>query len=82
MEIVFKILEDGGFVAGDRGSGLTCYAYPNSPHANVARNHPKAVAEEMLSSERINYRTVSAIRNYDRENWARLGEEPATVAGA
>ena len=29
MDVVFKMFEDGGFVAGDRDSGMTStYAYP------------------------------------------------------
>ena len=69
MDAVFKALEDGGFVAGDKGSGMTSYAYPSSPHALVARRYPKQVAEDMLASERIYYRSVPAIRKYDRKNW-------------
>jgi hypothetical protein len=51
---------------------MTSYAYPSSPHANVAKKHPKAVAEDMLSQERIAYRSVKAIIEYDNKNWALL----------
>ena len=77
MEIVFKMLEDGAFVAGDRGSGMTSYAYPSSPHANVAKKHPKAVAEDMLGSERQDFRNIQAIKEYDRKNWETLEKTAA-----
>ena len=74
MDIVFKMLDDGGFVAGDRGSGMTSYAYPSSPDATVAKKYPKAVAEDMLGSERMDFRAIPAIKEYDRKNWETLGE--------
>lgn len=73
MKAVFRMLEDGGFVAGDEDSRMTAYAYPSSPHAGVAKRHPKAVAEDMLGSERQSYRTIPAIQEYDRKNWLLLG---------
>jgi hypothetical protein len=69
MDLKFRMLDDGGFVAGDCDSEMTSYAYPSSPHALVAKNHPKAVAEDMLGSERIEYRAVPAVKEYDRKNW-------------
>jgi len=72
MEVIFKMLEDGGFVAGDRGSGMTSYAYPSSPHAIVAKKHAKLVAEDMVTSERMSYRAIPAIKEYDRKNWLLL----------
>ncbi len=74
MEIVFKMLEDGGFVAGDRGSGLTAYAYPSSSHANVAQRYPKLVAEEMIENEKPHYRQLDSVKEYDRKNWLILDE--------
>lgn len=70
--IVYKMLPDGGFVAGDMASQLTSYAYPSSPHALVAKKHPKAVAEDMLGSERADYRKLDAVKDYDRKNWELL----------
>lgn len=69
MDIVFKMLDDGGFVAGDRDSEMTSYAYPSSPHAIVAKKYPKLVAEEMIENERMNYRAIPAVKEYDRKNW-------------
>lgn len=67
--IVYKMLPDGGFVAGDMASQFTAYAYPSSPHALVAKKYPKAVAEDMLGSERADYRKLDAVKEYDRRNW-------------
>jgi hypothetical protein len=71
---VWKLLDDGGFVAGDKDSRMTSYAYPSSPHANVAKRYPKLVAEEMLDSERLYLRKVPAIQDYDFKNWLLIGE--------
>lgn len=73
MKAVFKMLEDGGFVAGDEDSRMTAYAYPSSPHANVAKRYPKLVAEEMLEAERSSYRKIPAVQEHDRKNWLLLG---------
>ena len=72
MTVQFKLLADGGFVAGDSESGMTSYAYPSSPHAVAAKKHAELVAEEMLASERADYRAIPAIREYDRRNWERI----------
>ena len=75
MNPVFKMLPDGGFVAGDTDSRLTSYAYPSSPHAIVAKKHARLVAEDMLGSERIEYRKIPAIAEYDARNWKLLTDE-------
>lgn len=72
MDVVFKMLDDGGFVAGDRDSEMTSYAYPSSPYALAAKNYPKLVAEDMLASERIHYRNVPAVKEHDDRNWRLL----------
>lgn len=72
MDIVFRMMPDGGFVAGDRDSEMTSYAYPSSPHAIVAKRYPKLVAEEMLASERSDYRKIPAIADYDAANWRKI----------
>ena len=69
MDVVFRMLDNGAFVAGDRDSEMTSYAYPSSPHAIVAKKHPKLVAEDMLASERQDYRKVLAVQAYDAANW-------------
>lgn len=84
MNAIFAMLDDGAFVAGDRDSGMTSYAYPSSPHALVAKSYPKMIAEDMLSSERMSYRSVPAAKEYDLRNWARLRDalelESANIA--
>jgi hypothetical protein len=72
MHPVFKTLEDGGFVAGDKDSRITSYAYPTSPHALLARRYPKYVAAEMLKNERMSYRSVPAVQEHDARNWLLL----------
>jgi len=72
MNVVYKMLEDGGFVAGDRDSEMTSYAYPTSPHALVARKDPELAAKDMLRGENILYRSIPAIKEYDRKNWLLL----------
>ena len=74
MTVVYKLLKNGGFVAGDAESGVTSYAYPTSPYALTAKKHPKAVAEEMLEFEQVNFRSSETIQEYDQRNWARLAE--------
>lgn len=69
MDVVFKMLDNGAFVAGDRDSEMTAYAYPSSPHAIVAKKHPKQVAEEMMARERVEYRRMIHIQAYDAANW-------------
>ena len=81
MDVVFKMFEDGGFVAGDRDSGMTSYAYPSSPHATVAKNHSQAIAEDMLGSERQDFRAIPAIKEYDRKNWLLLDPPAQTLTG-
>lgn len=72
MDIIFRMLDDGGFVAGDRDSEMTSYAYPSSPHAILAKKYPKLIAEEMLASERSDYRKIPAIQEYDAANWRKI----------
>lgn len=72
MDVVYRMLDDGGFVAGDRDSEMTSYAYPTSPYATAAKKHPKAVAEDMMSNERIEFRRIPAVQDYDISNWRKL----------
>lgn len=48
MSIVFKLLDDGGFVVGDTDTGRTAYAYPTSPFATKAKKSPVNVAKAMM----------------------------------
>jgi hypothetical protein len=76
MTIMYKILPDGSFVAGDSESGLTSYAYPSSEYATKARRNPTEVASAMIKSEGVLSRTYSEYaKEYDRKNWETLNKE-------
>ena len=70
--IVHTMLADGGFVAGDTVSRLTCYAYPSSTSATRAKKAPYTIAKEMVAGERAS----SNRADYDARNWARLNAAP------
>lgn len=55
---------NGGFVCGDRKSGLTAYAYPTSTHARQAKRKPLDVAIVMLSKQ-----PTHRPEGYDARNW-------------
>lgn len=70
----FKMLADGGFVAGDTVTGHTAYAYPSSPHATKARTSPEKVAAEMVRSanDSASSAYVDVQERFDLSNWAKL----------
>lgn len=74
MNVIFKMLPDGGFIAGDTDSRLTSYAYPSSPHAIVAKKYPRTVAEDILGAEKLHYRQLDSVKEYDARNWKILEE--------
>jgi hypothetical protein len=67
MRIIYRILADGGFVAGDADTELTGHAYPTSVQARHARRHPVRTALEMIGAE-----IASRADDYDSRNWKRL----------
>jgi hypothetical protein len=69
MAIQFKLLADGGFVAGDTETGRTSYAYPTSPHATMARTMPERIAAEMIASAN---RVSGDTADYDARMWAKM----------
>lgn len=75
MKVQFAYLTNGAFVAGDMNSGMTSFAYPSSPHAIVAKKYPALVAAEMIESERMSYRSIPAVQDYDCRNWKILHDE-------
>lgn len=75
--IVHKLLPDGGFVAGDTESRATCYAYPTSIHANMARRAPDKAAREMLTDGWRGFPDIVA--RYDAGNWAMLESAALTT---
>lgn len=82
MPIQFKMLEDGGFVAGDSETRITCYAYPTSDHAEAAKREPRIIAAEMIESENAGHRAWMPREDYDARNWERIGTPtPAKTPG-
>lgn len=72
--IVYKLLEDGGFVCGDSHTGMTAYSYPTSDNARLARRvNPALVAGLKLAKERRYGGKHEA--DYDARNWAQLTAE-------
>lgn len=68
--IQFKLLPDGGFVAGDVDTGRTSYAYPTSTHATLAKRNPEREARIMLkAANRLQDVDTS---EYDARNWASM----------
>lgn len=67
--IVHTFDKDGGFIAGDTDTGLTCYAYPSSTHATQAKRASAKVAAKMMKNERS---TVHDRSEYDGRHWAKL----------
>lgn len=72
-DVAYRRLPDGAFVAGDRRTGITSYAYPTSEHATRARREPLSVAVEMLSGEMPSVRVLPTVKQYDGNNWEKLG---------
>lgn len=68
--VKFKLLADGGFVAGDTFTEKTSYAYPTSTHATTARRLPERVALEMVQS--ANRLTGCDTTDYDARMWAMI----------
>jgi hypothetical protein len=68
--IVYKLLDDGGFVCGDTETRLTSYAYPTSTYAGTAKRNPLVVAEKMVQRERRYGGKFEAF--YDAQNWVKL----------
>lgn len=75
MSIVFKLLDDGGFVVGDTDTGRTAYAYPTSPFATKAKKSPVNVAKAMMRNVARDGRSSTVIA-YDTRNWTKLEREP------
>ena len=74
MTILYKICEDGAFVAANTESGFTSYAYPSSTHADDAcRNAHKPAYLERLARSMVETQTPGVGRaEYDARNTERL----------
>jgi len=69
--IVYELLADGGFVAGDTDTGFTAYAYPTSSHATMAKRQASRIAAEMVASAN-RFGAVAGRGDYDARNWRKL----------
>jgi hypothetical protein len=80
--LVFRMLPCGAFVAGDRGSGFTCYAYPTSTYATQAKRNPEKTARLMMRRENDSGRLVpeDICKRYDAHNWALLDAPERSAA--
>ena len=70
--IIFRMLPDGGFIVGDRTTGLTSYAFPTSIYAEAARFWPARAATLMLQQENkcAAARAIfKSVREFDAQNW-------------
>jgi hypothetical protein len=74
--IVFNLLPDGGFVAGDTRTRFTAYAYPTSENARTAKMLPVTTATTMMEIENNRPGDRAARKAFDDRNWLRL-EEPS-----
>lgn len=75
--IKYRLLPDGGFVAGDTDSSRTAYAYPTSPYAEDAAKRPALTAHAMINDAIACTSPVYIQRDYDARNWALLAEVAA-----
>lgn len=70
---IWKLLPDGGFVAGDPNTGRTAYAYPTSANAEHAKHNPAREAAMMLgSANRFAGPNATETADYDARNWQRI----------
>jgi hypothetical protein len=84
--IVYRLMPDGGFVAGDTATERTSYAYPTSTYATRAKRTPRGVAAEMMEHENqaLTYHLEDRrqrgetgpvrVLEFDTRNWVLLNE--------
>ena len=70
--VVYNLLTDGSFVAGDTVSERTSYAYPTSEYADWGRCDPARAAETMMANENSLGVWRDNAKEYDAQNWERL----------
>lgn len=77
FRVQYRLLPDGGFVAGDLDTRITGYAYPSSLRAEQAKQDPAGAAQSMIGLESSwKGRALSpAVPEFDRRNWKLLQEE-------
>ena len=70
--IEWRMLDDGGFVAGDISTGNASYAYPTSTHATAAKRKPHQIAIAMVTNanaQRAHGVAQSLIDDANRRFW-------------
>lgn len=76
MTIYHAFDAQGAFIAGDTDTGHTCYAYPSSPHADMAarKGAAAAVAARMVQDANTSAQGFphAVTGPYDRRNWDKL----------
>jgi hypothetical protein len=72
--IVYRMFEDGGFVAGDTATERTSYAYPTSTGAIDAKRNPAKVAAEMVDGLLPLEGRFRITADHDARNWRLLNE--------
>lgn len=74
MALVYRLLPDGAFVAGDTVTRQTAYCYPTSGHARAAVNSPATVARIIVNDANDEARFIPpTIRDpYNERNWKHI----------
>ena len=78
-DVVFKLLDDGAFVCGDKKLRVTAYAYPGSPNAQEAIEAPAIVAKRLLRESKRKRDTLEPYAG-DEAHWKLLEAEDAQQA--
>lgn len=80
--IAYVFPKDGGFIAVNRETGRTAFAYATSQHETEARKRPLEVAREMLANvyTPTNPNSIGAakVKAYDERNWIEFNANDAT----
>jgi hypothetical protein len=79
--IAYAFPKDGGFIAVDKATGRTAFAYATSPHETAARKHPLKVAREMLANvytpTNPDSPSAAKVKAYDERNWIEFNANDA-----
>jgi hypothetical protein len=76
MSIVYKMLPDGGFLAGDTETRRTSYAFATSPFALLANKSPEKIATEMMRERNLfSWNDLPPYEGANAEHWRILKEE-------
>ena len=72
--VVYKLLKDGAFVAGDTETRNTAYSYPGSANADEAKHASSrlVIAQKMMRFENSLKAKSMHKAEHDTKNWALL----------